>query len=129
MMYRRPDSVSAAGIIVLAFALWGIATWLMALSAPDGPTSGGTHDVVTKVVQGFGAFGMLLAGPNILRGENWARWFYAALCGVLLAYNLEFLRDRFYLLVPAAAIHAISLVLLFLPNSNKYYASGAGRFE
>jgi glucose dehydrogenase len=79
-------------------------------------------------VQGFGAFAMLLAGPNILRGENWARWFYAAVCAALLIYNIEFLRDRFYTLIPAAIVHAISLVLLFLPNANRYYASGAGKW-
>jgi hypothetical protein len=128
MMYRRPDSVSAAGLIVLAFAVWGIATWLMALSAPEGPISPVNNDVSTKAVQAFGAFGMLLAGANIFRGENWARWFYAALCAALLIYNMEFLRDRLYLLIPAAILHSISLVLLFLPNANRYYASGAGKF-
>jgi hypothetical protein len=127
MMYRRPDSVNAAGIIVLGFAGWGIVTWLLELSAQDGPGSIGTHDLVTKVVQG-GA-GMLLAGTNILRGENWARWFYAAICAVLLIYNVEFLRDHFYALVPAAAVHAISLILLFAPSSNRYYASGAGKWD
>jgi glucose dehydrogenase len=129
MMYRRPDSVTAGGIIVLAFAAWGVVTWLLALSAPDGPAGSPTHDLATNVVQGLGAFGMLVAGPNILRGENWARWFYAALCIALLAYNLEFLRDRFYTLVPAAAVHVISLILLFVPSANRYYASAAGRWE
>jgi hypothetical protein len=128
MMYRRPDGVSAAGIIVLAFACWGIVTWLLALAAPEGPANPANHDVATRVVQGFGAFAMLLAGPNILRGENWARWFYAAACAALLMYNFEFLRDRLYTLIPAATVHAISLVLLFLPNANRYYASGAGKF-
>ena len=128
MMYRRPDSVSAAGIIVLAFAGWGIVTWLLALAAPEGPINPANHDVMTRVVQGFGAFAMLLAGPNILRGENWARWFYAGVCAALLIYNIEFLRDRFYTLIPAAIVHAISLVLLFLPNANRYYASGAGKW-
>ena len=129
MMYRRPDNVSAAGIIVLVFAAWGIVSWLLAISTPDGPGSDATLDSTTKVVQGLGALGMLLAGPNILRGENWARWFYAVLCAALLAYSAVFLRDRFYTLIPAAAIHAISLLLLFLPNANRYYASGAGRFD
>jgi hypothetical protein len=46
----------------------------------------------------------------------------------LLVYNFEFLRDRFYTLVPAATVHAISLLLLFLPSSNRYYASGADRW-
>ena len=128
MMYRRPDTVSAAGIIVLAFACWGIVTWLLALSAQDGPVNPANHDVMTRAVQGFGAFGMLLAGPNILRGENWARYFYASVCAALLIYNFEFLPDRLYTLIPAATIHAISLVLLFLPNANRYYASGAGKF-
>jgi hypothetical protein len=128
MMYRRPDTVSAAGIIVLGFAVWGITTWLLALSAQDGPANGGVHDSVTRAVQGFGGFSMLLAGANILKGENWARWFYAVVCALLLAYNFEFLRDRFYTLVPAATIHAISLILLFLPNANRYYASGAGKW-
>jgi len=128
MMYRRPDTVSAAGIIVLAFALWGIVTWLMAISAPDS-LAGGAQDAVSKVVHGLAAIGLLVAGPNILKGENWARWFYATLCAALLAYNLEFLRDHFYTLVPAAAIHVISLILLFLPSSNRYYASGAGRYD
>ena len=129
MMYRRPDSVNAAGIIVLGFAGWGIVTWLLELSAQDGPAASSTHDLVTKVVQGLAALGMLLAGTNILRGENWARWLYAAICAVLLIYNIEFLRDRFYTLVPAAAVHAISLVLLFAPSANRYYASGAGRYD
>ncbi len=51
MMYRRPDTVSAGGIIVLAFAGWGIVTWLLALGAPDGPANSGTHDVATNVVK------------------------------------------------------------------------------
>jgi hypothetical protein len=129
MMYRRPDTVSAAGLIVLAFAVWGIATWLMAISASDGPGGGSGLDMPTRVMQGFGAIGMLVAGPNILRGENWARWFYAGLCALLLAYNLTFLRDHFYTLIPAAAIHAISLILLFVPGSNRYYASAAGKWN
>ncbi len=128
MMYRRPDTVSAAGIIVLAFAVWGMVTWLLALSAPDGPAGGASHDAITNLMQGFGAFSMLLAGANILRGENWARWFYAIVCAALLVYNFEFLRDRFYTLIPAATIHAISLILLFVPSANKYYASGAGKW-
>jgi len=128
MMYRRPDTVSAAGIIVLAFAGWGMITWLLALSAPESPINPANHDVATRVVQGFGAFAMLLAGPNILRGENWARWFYAVVCAALLIYNIEFLRDRFNTLIPAAIVHAISLVLLFLPSANRYYASGAGKW-
>ena len=129
MMYRRPDTVSAAGIIVLVFAMWGIASWLLALSSADGPPGSATLDPLSRGVEGLGALGMLISGPNILRGENWARWFYAVVCAFLLFYSIEFLRDRFYTLVPAATVHAISLVLLFLPNANRYYASGAGRFS
>jgi glucose dehydrogenase len=101
----------------------------LALGAPDGPAGDAGMDQMSKLVSGFGALGMLLAGPNILRGENWARWFYAVLCAALLAYSIAFVRDRFYMLVPAATVHAISLVLLFLPNANRYYASGQGRYD
>ncbi len=124
MMYRRPDSVSAAGIIVLVFAAWGIASWLLALSSADGPPGSATLDPMSRGVEAFGALGMLITGPNILRGENWARWVYAGVCAALLLYSAAFLQDRFYTLVPAATVHAISLVLLFLPNANRYYASG-----
>ncbi len=125
MLYRRPDSVTAAGLIICVFAIYYGLSSLLGLSSAD--NSSGSWDAISQLIQGFAAVGMLGAGANALRGENWARWFYVVLCGALFAYDVAFLRDELYAQVPAAVLRAISLALLFLPNANRYYASGATR--
>jgi len=127
MMYRRPDSVTGAGIIVCVFAVLSGLSSLLGLSAQDGLES--TADIANKVVELGAGIAMLVACVHLLRGENWARWFYLALCGALFAFDVAFLRDQLYTFVPLATVRLISIALLFLPNANKYYASAEGRWE
>jgi hypothetical protein len=127
MMYRRPDNVTAAGIIICVLAVIGIIASLLAISAQD-VQQGGT-ELLTSIVQCAGAVAMLVAGANVLRGENWARWFYLGVCGLLLVFDLAYLRDHLYTLLPTGTLCAIAMALLFLPNANRYYASGEGRWD
>jgi hypothetical protein len=127
MMYRRPDNVTAAGIIICVFALWSGLSALLGLSELEGANE--NMEAFNKVLMGGASVAMLVAAVNVTRGENWARWLYLVVCGALLLYDLTFLRDQLYALVPAGVIRAISLALLFLPNANRYYASAEGRWD
>jgi hypothetical protein len=127
MMYRRPDNVTAAGIIICLIAVIGLILSLLAISAQD--VQQGGAELLANIVQCAGAVAMLVAGVNVLRGENWARWFYLVVCGLLLCFDLGFYRDHLYAFLPAGTIRAISLTLLFVPSANRYYASGLGKWD
>lgn len=127
MMYRRPGNVTFAGITVCVFAMVETVLCLLGLSAQDSP--GVTSlNAASDVVEGIAAFAMLVAGIYILQGENWARWFYLAVCALLVMYCAACLMDRLYKFVPAGILLIIVVVLLFLPNANRYYRSGANRW-
>ena len=127
MMYRRPDNVTGAGLIICICAVWSGLSSLLGLSSDEG--LGSTFDVANKIVQGGAGLALLVAGVNILRGENWARWFYLAICCGLFAYDLAFLKDELHALVPYAVVQFIAIALLFAPSANKYYGSAMGRWD
>jgi len=64
----------------------------------------------------------IVTGANILNGANWARWFYTIGCACLLAADLIFMNEEFYLFVPVTVMRGIFIILMFLPAANEYFS-------
>ena len=124
-MYRRPESVAAIGYLLVIGGCLELLHTLFNLTGSDLPSYfPGRPSALSISLGGISASIGLIAGLNILRGQNWARWLYAGMCVALLAFDLTYLLDNFYMLVPATVIRAIIIIFLFLPGANKYFRGG-----
>ena len=127
-MYRRPDSVAAIGYLLIIGGCIGVLYTLFHLSDSNSDLPSyypGHADSMLVVADGIAAAVCLISGLKILNGQNWARWLFTLSCAAAFVYDITFLFDKFYALVPATVIRTIIIVFLFLPDANKYFRGGS----
>jgi hypothetical protein len=133
-MLQRPSSVLAVGVVLCGL---GVLSMLMSMAEMPGtdvtPVWMSADQLkyyhVSIWIGIVGAVGTLFSGIYILSGDNWARWFYAALCLALLSYDVFFQAGDLVRLVPALVIRAVCIVVLFLPNANEYFTRRPDRWH
>ena len=123
-MYRRPDYVTAAGVFLCLFGAFAVLDGLVNLSGSDRSLGANAPDFAPFVGLTFSAI-TLVAGINVFQGHNWARWLYAVSVFTFLVYDFTYFWGALYTLVPALVIRFLIVILLFLPDANRYFRSNS----
>ena len=121
-MYGRPDSVAAIGYLLTIGGALGLLVAIFSLGYSDLPSYLMPDNMMMGIaIDGVASVFSIVCGFNILKGANWARWLYTGVCAALLVWDLLFLLDKFYTLVPATIIRTLTIIFLFLPGANKFF--------
>jgi hypothetical protein len=126
-MHRRPVSVSVVGWLLSIVGVLGLLGAFLSLSMTDDPriqkiAEGSPVPLPVHLYVGVaGAIITFISGLYILRGENWARWFYAIWCVAGLLFGAVATADKL-LLIPGVLAQGALIVLLFLPKANAYFS-------
>jgi chromate transport protein ChrA len=124
-MYKPPVSLTICGWLLSVVGLLTTYFGSRSMSLSDDPTllkAAENHLLPLSVQLGLDVvLGIILfiSGVNILRGENWARWFYA-ICAILF-FIVGFVNaPEDLILIPLAIFHGTIIVFLFLPKATEY---------